>query len=124
MWSRRAAKCGMLHPTRRIVGEVELHFGRTAKWLGISRPPLCQQIKALQDSLAVQLFERTNRRVALTEVGRLFESEARATLAQANRALQVARRAQRGELGELRIGTFPSGPLIPLIGRRILDFHR
>ena len=102
----------------------ELHFGRAAEKLGISQPPLSQQIKALEDGLGVRLFERTNRRVALTGVGRLFQVEARATLAQADRAAQIARRAQRGELGELRIGLFPSAPLIPLVGRSILAFRR
>lgn len=102
----------------------ELHFGRAALRLGISQPPLSQQIKALEDGLGARLFERTNRRVALTEAGRMFLGEARATLAQADRAAQVARRAQRGELGELRIGMFPSAPLIPVVGRSILAFRR
>jgi DNA-binding transcriptional LysR family regulator len=102
----------------------ELHFGRAAARLGISQPPLSQQIKALEDSLATRLFERTNRHVELTEAGRLFLIEAEATLAQAERARQVASRAQRGELGELRIGMFPSAPLTAPVGRAIVGFRR
>lgn len=102
----------------------ELHFGRAALRLGISQPPLSQQIKALEEELGAQLLERTNRRVALTQAGRMFLHEARTALAQAERAVQVARRVQRGELGELRIGMFPSAPLIPIVGRSILALRR
>ena len=82
----------------------ELHFGRAAQVLGISQPPLSQQIQALEQELGARLFERTNRRVALSEAGRLFLEEARRVLAQVDKAADVARRAQLGELGELKIG--------------------
>lgn len=102
----------------------ELHFGRAAARLGISQPPLSQQIKILEETLSARLFNRTNRRVELTQTGLLFLAEARAILDRADRALSVATRAERGELGELRIAMFPSAPLLARVGDAILTFRR
>jgi DNA-binding transcriptional LysR family regulator len=107
-----------------VVLAEELHFGRAAARLGISQPPLSQQIKVLEVTLSARLFNRTNRRVELTQAGHLFLVEARATLERAERAVSVAMRAQRGELGELRIAMFPSAPLLARIGDAILAFRR
>jgi DNA-binding transcriptional LysR family regulator len=102
----------------------ELHFGRAAARLGISQPPLSQQIRILEEALPARLFNRTNRRVELTQAGLLFLAEARAILERADRAISVAVRAERGELGELRIAMFPSAPLMARIGDAILTFRR
>jgi DNA-binding transcriptional LysR family regulator len=102
----------------------ELHFGRAAARLGISQPPLSQQIKILEGTLSARLLNRTNRRVELTQAGRLFLAEARAILERADRAVSVATRAERGELGELRIAMFPSAPLLAQVGDAILAFRK
>lgn len=101
-----------------------LHFGRAAIQLGISQPPLSQQIQALEEELGVTLFERTNRKVSLSRAGQLFLPEARQVLTQLNQAIGVAQRAQRGELGELRVGFTSSAPFTPTIPRAILAFRR
>ena len=102
----------------------ELHFGRAAEALGISQPPLSQQIQALEEEIGARLLERTNRRVALTEAGRLFLDEARQVLAQVDRAVLLARRAHQGELGELRIGFTASAPFTSAIPRSIHAFRK
>lgn len=102
----------------------ELHFGRAAQQLGISQPPLSQQIQALEHELGARLFERTNRRVALSEAGRLFLDEARQVLAQVDKAADVARRAQLGELGEMKIGFTSSAPFNSSIPKAIYAFRQ
>jgi DNA-binding transcriptional LysR family regulator len=101
----------------------ELHFGRAAKRLAMTQPPLSQAIGNLERELGVRLFDRTRRRVALTHAGAAFLEEARATLAHATQAIETARRADRGEVGRLAVGYLAATAysLLPLVLR---DFAR
>lgn len=81
-----------------------LHVGRAAQRLGIAQPALSQHIRALEEQLGVQLFLRAHRRIALTEAGEAFLTEARAALFHAERAGHAAQRAARGETGSVVIG--------------------
>ncbi len=92
----------------------ELNFTRAAERLHIGQPPLSHAIQVLEADVGAQLFERTKRWVRMTEAGRLFLADARRILALSEQAAETARRAQRGEAGELRIGFTFSTPLTPL----------
>jgi DNA-binding transcriptional LysR family regulator len=102
----------------------ELHFGRAAERLGMSQPPLSQQIRALEEELGVRLFERSSRRVQITEAGRLFEPEARRTLAQADHARMVARMALHGQRGRLRISFTSSGPYVAPLAQALHTYRQ
>jgi DNA-binding transcriptional LysR family regulator len=82
----------------------ELHFGRAAKRLNMTQPPLTRQIQLLERELDVQLFTRTSRSVQLTQAGRAFLAEAQLLLQQSETAVQVARRAAQTHKGAITVG--------------------
>ena len=107
-----------------IVTAEELHVGRAAEKLGIAQPALSQQLKVLEQALGVRLFERIGRGIQMTPVGELFLPEARATLAQADRAANIARGAARGELGHVEIGYVESAMIEPQFPSLITTYHQ
>jgi len=82
----------------------ELHFGRAAQRLHVAQPPLSQQIRRLEDTLGVALFDRSTRPIRLTAAGDAFLEEAQLSLRHAERAVHRSRRAAGGEIGRLGIG--------------------
>lgn len=86
-----------------VLGE-ELHFGRAAKRLNMTQPPLSRQIQMLEHALKVQLLLRTSRSVRLTPAGRSFLPDARRILALTESAVSAAQRISKGECGLIRIG--------------------
>src|SRR5476649_926599 len=102
----------------------ELSFTRAAARLHIGQPPLSQQIQALEAEVGAQLLERSKRWVRLTQAGALFLADARRILALSEQAVQTARRAQRGEAGELRIAYTYSTPFTPLFASVINRYRQ
>jgi DNA-binding transcriptional LysR family regulator len=86
----------------------ELHFGRAAAKLGMAQPPLTQQIQKLEKALGCPVFLRQPRKTTLTEAGETLLEDARRILRECEEATERARRAGRGETGQLTVGTPPS----------------
>ena len=96
------------------------HFGRAADACAISQPALSVQIKELEETLGVRLFERSSRQVRLTGFGEEFSERASAILRSVDDLGDMARAAHEGFSGRLRLGFIPTiAPyLLPtIIGR-------
>jgi DNA-binding transcriptional LysR family regulator len=87
------------------------HFGKAADILNMAQPPLSQQIRLLEDELAVKLFDRSSRPIELTAAGRTLLREARQILSQIKRAETLTQRAGKSETGNFRIGITGSAAL-------------
>ncbi len=89
-----------------------------AEKLGVSQPPLSQQIKSLEAELRVDLFKRSSRQVSLTRAGVAFLERARSILEQVHDASEHARSIGNGSSGILNIGLTGSvliGPLAQIM---------
>lgn len=82
----------------------ELHFGRAAKRLHMTQPPLSRQIQLLEHEMGTALLLRSNRIVKLTAAGRSFLPDAARILRMAEEAAVSARRIALGAEGALAIG--------------------
>ena len=85
----------------------ELNFSKAAQRLFTAQPSLSQQIKDLENSLNLTLFNRTKRKVELTEEGSIFLNYARNTIAQADHAIQLARQTAKEQRNVIKIGFIP-----------------
>lgn len=82
----------------------ELHFGRAARRLNISQPPLSIGIRQLEEQLGVKLFARNQRVVELTRAGQALLDKAVPILQGLEEAAAAAQAAALGYEGQLRIG--------------------
>jgi DNA-binding transcriptional LysR family regulator len=96
----------------------ELHFGRAARRLHISQPPLSQQIQYLERELGVKLLSRDSHSVRLTPAGSALLIEAPKLLAGVDRLSNVVRSVGDQPAGPLRIGYI--GPSASAVNSRIL----
>ncbi len=101
----------------------ELHFGRAARRLGISQPPLSLQIRQLESEIGVTLFHRTSRSVSLTDGGRALLAEGKRVLAEFVGLAESVRRSASGESGSLTVAFTASimFQTLPLIIRRFRE---
>jgi len=81
-------------------------FRNASRHLHVSQSAISEQIADLEHELGGPLLERTHRTARLTPQGRIFYEEAKKTIAQADRTLDLTRRAMLGQGGSLTIGFF------------------
>jgi len=98
-----------------VLAEV-LHFGRAAERLFVTQAMVSQEIRRLETQLGARLFDRTTRRVALTEFGEQLLPFAQ-EVHQASRTLNAMATRLRQPSAAVRLAATPSAMdgLVPSI---------
>lgn len=100
-------------------------FNRAARALHTSQSSISAQIRDLEQEIGVKLLNRTQSQVTLTMAGESFLEESRKVVAAADRAVDIAQRTARGEIGLLTIGflIWGTGAFFPGIIRGFRQLH-
>jgi len=80
-----------------------LNFSEAAKHLHLSQPTISHHIKAFENEMGVELFERSTHGLTLTEAGRLLLPWARKIINQTIEMQEVMTSLQDGIVGHIRI---------------------
>lgn len=86
----------------------EMNFSKAARQLRMAQPPLSQQIRDLENEIGLQLFDRSQRQIALTQAGKDFLEDARQVLASVEHLQENARLRSEGKLGRLSVSVISS----------------
>ncbi|SHI86490.1 selenium metabolism-associated LysR family transcriptional regulator [Desulfofundulus thermosubterraneus] len=98
-----------------LVAELR-NFTKTAGQLGMSQPAVSFQIKALEEELGVTLLERNEKKVLLTEAGRLLYPEIKQMVRHYRKIRAMVNELQGLKSGHLMLGatSMPAECLLPI----------
>ncbi|WP_420995378.1 transcriptional regulator CynR [Cupriavidus sp. 30B13] len=98
------------------------NFTRAAEVLHVSQPTLSQQIRQLEDTLGVQLFDRSGRSIRTTDAGQAYLIYARRALQDLEAGKRAVHDVQELTRGTLRLAMTPT--FTPyLVGPLVMDFN-
>lgn len=112
-----------LEQIRQFVALAEtLNFHRAAERLNMAQPPLSISLAKLEAELGVRLFDRTQRRVEITEAGAAALVDARRVLFHAEQMRLSIRESVVGTSGAVRLG-FVGTATYSLLPRLLKEFR-
>lgn len=96
-------------------------FSAAARALHTVQPVVSRHIIQLEESLGVSLFTRNSREVIITSAGKQLLVDGHKILAQIEEAKNNAKRADKGEIGTLKVAHLPSACL-PFMAKLVNSF--
>lgn len=100
-----------------VAVDTHRHFGRAAEACCVSQPTLSMQLHKLEETLGVEVFDRSRKPVVPTDLGRRLVAQARVALRECDRMADLVAENEGVVAGELRLGVIPTlAPyLLPLV---------
>ncbi len=102
--------------------EEHQHFGKAAQACFVSQSAFSVAIRELESGLGVQLVDRTNRKVTVSQLGREVATQARLCIRDMEALVEVARGNREALAGPLRLGVIPT--IAPFLLPRVLPALR
>jgi len=99
------------------------NFSRASERLNMAQPALSQAIRDLEGELSLRLFDRTTRRVELTEAGKEFQNSAAKALDELERAIKGVHELAERRRGRLRVAAPPLLAAV-VLPRAIAEFQK
>lgn len=96
-------------------------FTKAARLLNVTQPTCSQEVKALEETHGVTLFDRGNRQVTLTEVGTALFGVTRRLFAAEQEAVELLAGVRHLDGGTLAVGADGPFHAVPLIARFTRD---
>ena len=85
-----------------------LNFTRAAERLHVTQSTLSHQIRQMEDELGVELFDRSAKKIRLTEAGAILRTYLTPALEQIDQGMQALRSNAEFLTGTIRLGTTPT----------------
>lgn len=98
------------------------HFGKAAEVCFVSQPAFSVAIRELENTLNIQLVDRTNKNVTVTSLGRDIARQARQVLRDLEELVDIAQGNQLPLTGQLKLGVIPT--IAPFLLPRLLPALR
>jgi DNA-binding transcriptional LysR family regulator len=98
------------------------NFTVAARHLNVSQSGVSGQVRDLEEEIGLQLLRRNKREVVLTPGGAVFFDEARDILLRAERAVELAHLACKGQAGKITVGL--CGPVTAMFLPRVIRTFR
>lgn len=100
-----------------------LNFTKAAENLYMSQQTMSRQIKALEKELGIQVFERKNVGVRLTEAGSILYHAWEKMLDEYKGSVDKAKDAYYGDVTQIRVGVSDLGAYVDNVSRALLYFN-
>jgi len=100
-----------------------LNISKAAENLHMAQPPLTAQLKLLEDELGTKLFNRTTRKMTITEAGERLKTRAQQILELIETTEQEVESIESGLIPEIKIGFVASSAAL-LSPKKLIDYHK
>lgn len=83
-------------------------FNEAAKACSVSQPALSKQVRAAEEMLGVEIFERARPKVIITAIGARIVEKARSVLGEARELNEIAESSRGALRGRVKLGVIPT----------------